>query len=98
MILNGFYFNDGTEGVVVEELPQPVHVLDPGMVGEQTIVTDAVEATRQDMQQKAPDELVGGQGHGLVTITLTGTIVFPLEGDLAGISQPAACSAIHKVS
>ena len=91
MILNTFYFSDGIEGVVVEEFPQPVHLLDPGMVGEQTVVTDAVEATGQDMQEKTPNELVGGQGQGLVTIRPFGPIVLPLEADTAFIAgnEPA---------
>ncbi len=33
------------------------------------------------MQEKAPDELVRGQCHGLVAIALLGAIVFVLEGD-----------------
>ena len=43
------------------------------------------------MNEKAPDELAGGQGHGLIAITRLGTIVFPLEGDTAFIAgnEPA---------
>ena len=33
--------------------------------GEQPIVTDAIEALRQHVDQEAPDELVGRQCHGL---------------------------------
>ena len=51
------------------------------LVGEQSIVADAVKAIGQDMQEKASDKLVRGQGHGLMPIALFGTIVFPLEGD-----------------
>ena len=72
--------------VIAEEFTQSLHVFDPGMVGEQSIVTDTVKATGQDMQEKAPDKLVGGQGHGLVAIRLFGTIVLPLEGDTAFIT------------
>jgi hypothetical protein len=34
--------------------------------GEQPIVTDAVEALRQHMDEEAPDELVGRQRHRLM--------------------------------
>jgi len=61
-------------------------VVGANFVGEQSIVADAVKATGQDMQEKAPDELVRGQGHGLVAITLWGAIVFPLEGDATFIT------------
>ena len=51
------------------------------LVGKQSIVADAVKAIGQDMQEKTPDKLIRSQGHGLVTIMLFGTIVFPLEGN-----------------
>jgi hypothetical protein len=44
-------------------------------------LADAVKATGQDMDEKAPDELVRGQCHGLMAIALFGAIVFPFEGD-----------------
>ena len=77
--------------IVAEELTQPLHVFDPGVVGEQAVVADAVEACGQHMDEKAPDELGRGQGHGLVTMTPLGTIVFPLKGDTAFIAgnEPA---------
>jgi hypothetical protein len=31
-------------GIVAEELTQPLHVFDPGMVGKQAVVADAMEA------------------------------------------------------
>ena len=58
-----------------------MHLSDPGVVGEQSVMTDAVEATGQDMQEKTADELVGVQSHGLVAIGFFGAIVFPLEAD-----------------
>ena len=84
-------FCAGIDGVVAEEFAQSLHLFDPRVVGEESVVTDAVEATGQDMHEKAPDELVGGQGHGLIAITRLGTIVLPLEGDTAFIAgdQPA---------
>ena len=49
----------------------------------QAIVADAVKACGQHVNEEAPDELVGGQGHGLVAITPLGTIVLPFESDTA---------------
>ena len=37
-------------------------------IGEKPVMPDAVEALRQHMQQKAPDELVRGERHGLVSL------------------------------
>jgi len=34
-----------------------------GAIGEEAVVADAVEAIRQDVQQKAPQEFFEGQGH-----------------------------------
>ncbi len=34
-------------------------------------MVDAVKAIGQDMQEKAPDKLIRGQGHGLVTTALS---------------------------
>ncbi len=53
-------------------------------------MADAVQATGQDMDEKAPDELVGGQCHGLVANTFCGAIVFPLEGDATLITGDQA--------
>jgi hypothetical protein len=51
-----------------------VHVFHAGVVGEESVVADAVKACGQHVNEKAPDELVGGQGQGLVTITPPDTI------------------------
>ena len=61
------------------------------MAGEQPIVTDAVEAAGQDVQQEATDELVDGQGHGLVTRLAFASIVFVAERDPAFVQgdEPA---------
>src|SRR5438270_51791 len=39
-------------------------ILLAGGAGEQPVATDAVEPLWQDMEQEAPDELVGGERHG----------------------------------
>ena len=46
-----------------------------GGAGEQPIVTDAVEPTRQDMEQEAADELVGGKRHGALALDTIAAIV-----------------------
>jgi hypothetical protein len=62
MILNQVCLCAGIGDVVAEEFTQPLYLFDPRVVGEQSVVPDAVEATGQDMQEKASDELAGGQG------------------------------------
>ncbi len=59
----------------------PGQVVAASFVGEQSIVTDTVKATGQDMQEEAPDKLIRRQCRGLVAIALFGAIVFPLEGN-----------------
>ncbi len=61
----------------------------PG-VGEQAVVSDAMESVRQDMDEEAPDELVGGQGHGLVANPSFVPIVFVFEGDAVIIMSDQA--------
>ena len=39
-----------------------------GGAGEQAVVPDAVEAARQDVEQEAADELVGGERHDLLPV------------------------------
>jgi len=48
-------------------------------VGEEAEVADADQAFGQDMDQKAAQELIGGNGHDLVLATVG--IVSPAEGD-----------------
>ncbi len=44
-------------------------------------MADAVEAARQDVQEKAADELVGRERHGLEPVRSFDPIVLPFEGD-----------------
>ena len=48
---------------------------------EQPVVTDAMQALGQHMDQEAPDELMRGQRHGLVPAGPLDPIILPLEGD-----------------
>ena len=44
-------------------------------------MADAVEAARQHVQEKAADELVGVERHGLEPVAAFDAVVLPLEGD-----------------
>jgi len=47
--------------------------------GEEAIVADAVEATRQAVQQEAADELVGAERHDLLPVWGRATIILVAE-------------------
>src|ERR1700743_2768990 len=51
-------------------------------VGEQTIVPDALEASRQRVNEKAADELVRFQRHHAGLLFMLMAVILPLEGDL----------------
>ena len=88
-----FNWRDGIDGLITEEFTQSMQVFGPGVVGEQSVMTDAVEACGQHVNEEAPDELVGGQGQGLVAMTAFGAIVLPLEGDTGLIASEQAAVA-----
>jgi hypothetical protein len=48
---------------------------------EEAIVADAVKACGQHVDEKAADELVGGECHHLVAVGTFDPVVLPLEGD-----------------
>ena len=50
-------------------------------VGEQSIVTDAMKARGQHVQQEAAHELIGRQAHRFEACTPVFAIVLPAEGD-----------------
>ena len=54
-----------------------------GGAGEQAVVADAMEAARQDVEQEAADELVGGERHDLLPVGAVAAIVLVAEGDAA---------------
>ena len=64
-----------------EQLARAGDVVGAGAAGEQAVVADAVEALRQDVDQEAADELVGGERHDLLAIATLDAIVLPSEGD-----------------
>ena len=57
-----------------------------GGAGEQAVVADAVEAARQDVEQEAADELVGGERHDLLPLGAVAAIILVAEGD-AGLVE-----------
>ena len=50
-------------------------------VGQEAEVTDAHEATRKQVKQEAAQELIDGQSHEPLLVTMCG--VSPTEGDVA---------------
>ena len=56
-------------------------VVGAGAIGEQTVVTNAMEAGGQHMDEEATDELIGCERHCFVPIASFDPIVFPLESD-----------------
>src|SRR3954462_4433739 len=52
-----------------------------GGAGEQAVVTDAVKALGQDVDQEAPDELVDGKRHDLMPISAVPTVILVAERD-----------------
>jgi hypothetical protein len=71
---------DGTRDTVFEQPTTASEAVTAGAIGEKTVVSDAMEAVRQSVQQKAADELVGIECHhfGLAVRS----IVFPGKADL----------------
>src|SRR5271155_724999 len=54
-----------------------------GGAGEQSVVADTVEALWQNVEQEAPDELVGRQRHGAISRPPVAAVVLVAEGDTA---------------
>jgi hypothetical protein len=50
-------------GLTPKQTPDPVEPAAAGAFGEKPIVTDAMKAVRQDMQEEAPDELWRSKTH-----------------------------------
>ncbi len=82
----------------IEQLPRPGDVGHPAAIGKQSVVPDAVQAIRQNVDEKSADELVGSKRHGIWAVTafmaFGGPIILPLEGDavVVGGNQTAVCA------
>ena len=70
-----------------EQLAGACDVVGAGSLGEQAVVSDAVEALRQDMDEEATDELVCCERHHLVAIGAFDPIVLVLEADSAFVER-----------
>src|SRR5215470_11663555 len=73
-----------------EQLADTRDVVGAGWAGQQAVVTDAMEALRQDMQQEAADELVGIERHRPVPFGTIAAVILPLEGDTVVIERDQA--------
>ena len=56
--------------------------------GEEAEVSDAVEVGRQDVQQEAADELLGGERHRLALVAMA--VIGPVEADAAVVEGEEA--------
>src|ERR1700736_1958664 len=74
-----------------EQLAGQCDVVGPVGVGEQAIVTDAMEPVGQDMDQEAADELVGGERDKLVANVDLGPVILRFESHALAIEgdEPA---------
>lgn len=55
--------------------------LDAVGVGEQSVMADALQTLRQDVEKEPPDELADVERHGLPAVLSFAPIVLPAEGD-----------------
>jgi hypothetical protein len=74
-----------------EQLAGPIEICLAGSASEPAVVTDAMEAARQDREQEATDELVGGERHDLPPVGAKATIILVAEGDAALALRAHAC-------
>ena len=67
-------------------------VLSAPAVGEETLVSDAVETVGQDVDEEAADELVGLERYELVASVGLGPVILPFESHAFAIKsdEPAA--------
>ena len=75
----------------VEEPADGLDVPNPGAVGEEAVMADAVEAGRQDVEEEAADEFPGLEAHELLAVAAVCAVVLAAEGDEVGIGgdEPA---------
>ena len=75
-------------GCDAEQCACPLELLGPVTVGEEAGLTDAVEASRQGVQQEAADEFLGVEGQRPLPSAVA--VVAPAEGDLAAVNRDDA--------
>jgi hypothetical protein len=64
-----------------DQLSGALDVVRSKRAGDETVVADAVEAAGEHVLEKAADELVGRERHGLEAVAAFDPVVFPFEGD-----------------
>lgn len=69
-----------------EQITDAVDILGAGGIGEEAVVPETVEATRQDMDQEPADELTGGKAHDLLSVGTLAAIVLVAELHRIGVS------------
>ena len=74
----------------VEQLPRSREVVLALALGEETVVTDAMETGREHVDEKAADELAGSERHHLDACGSVDAVVLPLEGDAVVDGDEAA--------
>lgn len=65
----------------IEQTSRAFEMILAACAGEEPVVADAVESARQGVEQKAADELVGGERHDLLAVGAALAIVLVTEGD-----------------
>jgi len=74
----------------VEELARTSDARPSRTAGEQAVMPDAVEATRQDMEQETADELVDRERHDLLPIAAVTAVILVAEGDVRFVERDQA--------
>ena len=64
-----------------EQLPDAGDISLTACAREQAVVPNAVEALRQDVQQEASDEFIGGKRHRAIAFGAVTAIVLVVKGD-----------------
>ena len=84
---------------LAEQRPAPRQILGAMAVGEQAVVTDAMEAVRQHVHQEPAHELCGGEAHHLGLRPALGAVIFPAECDMivSQLDEPAVCDGERNV-
>ena len=76
-----------------DQLPGACDVGFAAGAGEQPVMADAVKSLGQDVEQEAPDELVGGERHRAIPRLPVAAVILVAEGDAALVeAQAGGCS------
>src|SRR5215831_21106643 len=70
-----------------KQLARSRKVLRAGRLGQKSVVADAMEALRQDVDEEAADELACGERHDFVARSAVGTIILVVERDAVVVER-----------